>query len=79
MRLSLLPALELKRLNISEIELYRKKTKVVVPRNSASAITFIIATLKEGQVEIKISASSSGNVDTVTKYLTVSVSCTFDF
>lgn len=51
----------------------------MVQKNSASAITFIIATLKEGQVEIKISASSSGNVDTVTKYLTVSVSFAFDF
>lgn len=56
-----------------EVELYRKK-KVSVRKNSGSAVSFMLEPLRQGQVDVKISASSSAGSDTIVKRLNVIVS-----
>lgn len=53
-----------------EIELYKRK-KLEVKRNSVNAASFMLTTTAQGSIEIKITASSSGMVDSTTKYLRV--------
>lgn len=54
----------------SEVELYKRK-RLEVKRNSANSVSFMLTTSVQGNIEIKITASSSGSVDTLSKYLRV--------
>lgn len=54
------------------MEFYRKK-KLYVNKNSGASVSFMIATDKTGNVEIKVTAQSSKNQDMITKNLLVVV------
>lgn len=53
-----------------EVELYKRK-KFDVKRNSVNSASFMLTTTAQGNIEIKITASSAGIVDSLTKHLRV--------
>lgn len=53
-----------------EIELYKRKN-LDVKKNSINSASFMLSTTAQGNIEIKITASSSGVIDSITKYLRV--------
>lgn len=58
---------------LAEVELYKRK-KLNIKKNSGGSVSFMVTALKQGHVEIKITASGAGSVDTIIKYILVKVS-----
>lgn len=58
--------------SILEIELYRRK-KISVKKNNGASVSFMITPLKQGLIEVKVTANSPRNQDVAMKNLLVTV------